>query len=125
MPTDSCQPAIENVSRQRVMKDHGDPVNRNRCRSQFLATAFQQRAYERSCFGGTVRVPYLTYFRTVQGLSDSETVKLHGPLCGDELQDLKREFLQARFKVQSCVVNVGERFIGLAAQVFDTPDEQP
>jgi hypothetical protein len=70
-------------------------------------------------------VPYLTYFRTVQGLADSETMKLHGPFRGDELQDLKREFLQARFKVQSCVVNLRERFIRLAAQVLDTADEQP
>src|ERR1700749_1803957 len=108
MLTYSCQPPIEDVSRQRVVKDHGDPVNWNRCRSQFLATAFQQRAYKRSCFGGTVRVPYLTYFRTVHGLSDSETVKLHGSFCGDELQNLKREFLEARFKVQSCVVNLRE-----------------
>src|ERR1700723_3842757 len=72
-----------------------------------------------------MRVPYFTYFRTVQGLSDSEAMKFHGPFCGDELQDLKREFLQARFKVQSCVVDLRERFIRLAAQVFDTADEQP
>src|ERR1700733_13412475 len=72
-----------------------------------------------------MRVPDLPYFRTVQCLSDSETMKLHGPLCGDELQDLKREFLQTRFKVQSCVINRRQRFIRLAAQVFDTADEQP
>jgi hypothetical protein len=107
------------------VKDHRDPVNWNRCLSQLFATIFQQRSYERSCFGGTMRVPYFTYFRTVQGLSDSEAMKLHGPLCGDELQNLKREFLQTRFKIQSCVVNLRERFIRLAAQVLDTPDEQP
>src|SRR5271156_6423321 len=72
-----------------------------------------------------MRVPYFADFRTVQGLSNSEAMKFHGPFCGDELQYLKREFFQTRFKVQSCVVNFGERFIRLAAEVFDTPDEQP
>src|SRR5271156_4899166 len=72
-----------------------------------------------------MRVPYFADFRTVQGLSNSEAMKFHGPFCGDELQYLKREFLQTRFKVQSCVVNFGERFIRLAAEVFDPPDEQP
>jgi len=71
-----------------------------------------------------MRVPYLTYFRTVQGLADSEAMKLHGPFRGDELQDLKREFLQTRFKIQSCVVNLRERFIRFAAQVLDTSDEE-
>jgi hypothetical protein len=52
-------------------------------------------------------------------------MKFHGPFCGDELQYLKREFLQTRLKVQSCVVNLRERFIRLAAEVFDTSDEQP
>src|ERR1700723_4021048 len=72
-----------------------------------------------------MRVPYFTYFRTVQGLSDSEAMKFHGPFCGDELQYLKREFLQTRFKVQSCVVNLRERFVRFAAEVFNTSDEQP
>ena len=71
-----------------------------------------------------MRVPCLTYFRTVQGLSDSEAMKLHGPFCGDELQNLEREFLQTRFQVQSGVINLIERFIRLTAQVFDTADEQ-
>jgi hypothetical protein len=71
-----------------------------------------------------MRVRCLTYFRTVQGLSDSETMKLHGPFRGDELQDFKREFLQTRFQVQSCVVNLRERFIRFAAQVLDTSNEQ-
>ena len=72
-----------------------------------------------------MRIPHFPYFRTVQGLSDSEAMKFHGPFCGDELQYLKRESLQTRFKVQSCVVNLRERLIRLAAEVFDTPDEQP
>src|ERR1700722_10265291 len=125
MLTDSCQPTVEDVSRQRVMKDHCDPLNGNRRLSQLFTTAFQQGSYERSCFGGTMRVPHFTYFRTVQCLSDSEAMKFHRPFCGDELQYLKREFLQTRFKVQSCVVNFRKRFIRLAAQVLDTPDEQP
>src|ERR1700761_9805199 len=70
-------------------------------------------------------VPCLTYFRTVQGLSDSEAMKLHGPFRCDQLEDLKRDFLQARFKAQPGVINLRERFIRLTAQVFDTPDEQP
>src|ERR1700722_5217148 len=125
MLTDSSQPAVEDVSGQRVVKNHRDPVNWNCCLSQLFAPGLQQRSYERSCFGGTVRVPYFTYFRTVQGFSDSETMKLHGPFRGDELQDPKREFLQARFKVQSGIVDIRERLIGLSAQIFDTPDEQP
>jgi hypothetical protein len=72
-----------------------------------------------------VLVPYLTYFRTVHGLGNSETMKLDGPFRSDELQNLKRESLQARLKVQSCVVNLRERFICLPAQILDTADEQP
>jgi hypothetical protein len=52
-----------------VVKDHSDPVNWNRCLSQLFVTAFEQKSYERSCFGGTVRVSYLTYFRTVHGVA--------------------------------------------------------
>ena len=52
-------------------------------------------------------------------------MKLHRPFRGDELQDVEGELLQALFKIQSSVVNLGERLIGLAAQVLDTPDEQP
>src|ERR1700684_4602424 len=125
MLTDSGQPTVEDVSRQRVVKNHRDPVNWNLCLWQLIATTFQQRLYERGRFRGTMGVPCLTYLRTVQGLSDSETMKLYGPFCGDELQNLKSEFLQARFKVQSCVVNLREWFIRLAAQVLDTADEQP
>src|SRR6202044_415167 len=99
--------------------------NWNCCFSKLLATTFQQRPYERSCFGGTVRVPRLTYFGTIQSLADRQTMKRDRPFCRDELQDLKREFFQACFKVQSCVVNLSERLIGLATQVFDTPDEKP
>ena len=68
-------------------------------------------------------VPCLAYFGTVPGLTDGETMKLDGPFGGDELQDMKREFLQALFKVQSCVIDLRQRFIRLAAQVLDTADE--
>jgi hypothetical protein len=65
-----------------VVKNHPNPVNGNRHLSQLFAMTFQSRSYERSCFGRTVLVPYLTYFRTVRGLGNSETMKLHGPFRG-------------------------------------------
>ncbi|MDX6464813.1 MAG: hypothetical protein QOE55_8510 [Acidobacteriaceae bacterium] len=108
-----------------VVKDHCNPVNGNRRVSQLFAMTFQYGSYERSCFGGTVLVPYLTYFGTVHGRGNSETMKLHGRFRSDELQNLKRESLQARLKIQSCVVNLRERFICLSAQILDTADEQP
>src|ERR1700679_3007222 len=86
---------------------------------------FQHGSYERSRSGGTVRVPCLAYFGTVHGLSDGETMKLHRPFCGDELQDVKREFFETLFKIQSGVIDLRERFVRLAAQVLNTGDEQP
>src|SRR5882757_2360137 len=86
---------------------------------------FQYRSYERSRSGRTVRVPRLAYFRTVQGFADSETMKLHGPLSGNELQNVKRKFFQTLFKIQPGVIDLRERLIRLAAQVLDAGNEQP
>src|ERR1700722_2902832 len=125
MLADSCQQAVEDVSRQGVVKDHRHSFNRDSCLSQLVSTAFQQRSYDRSRSGGTVCVPCLAYFGTIHGLADGETVKLHGPFCGDELQNVKRELLETFFKVQSCVIDLRERFVRLAAQALNTADEQP
>jgi hypothetical protein len=52
-------------------------------------------------------------------------MKIHRPFCGDELKDVKRELLETLFKIQSCVIELRERFIRFAAQVLDAADEQP
>lgn len=62
-----------------------------------------------------MRVPRVAHFRTVHGLAYGETVKLHRPFSGYELQDMKRELLETLFKVQSCVVDLRERFVRFAA----------
>ena len=72
-----------------------------------------------------MRVPSVSYFWTVYGLADCETMKLYGPFCGYELEDVKRELLETLFKVQSCVIALRERFVRFAAQVLNTADEQP
>jgi len=38
---------------------------------------------------------------------------------------VKRKLLETLFKIQSCVIDLREGFIRLAAQVLDTADEQP
>src|SRR5271155_5075402 len=86
---------------------------------------FQYRSYDRSRSGGAVRIPCFAYFGTVRGLADGKAMKLHRSFCSDELQDVKRELLQALFKIQSCVVNLRERFIRLAAKAFDAAKKYP
>src|SRR5258708_23359789 len=52
-------------------------------------------------------------------------MKLHGPFCGNELQNVKRKFLQTLFKIQPRVIDLRERLIRLTAQVLDAGNEQP
>src|SRR5579859_429317 len=120
----SRQQTIENVSRQRIVKDHCYAFKRNRSVSQFIPVRFENRPYEGSRPCWAMRVPSLANFRAVQCLTNGKTVKIHGTLRSDQLQDVKGEFLQTRFKIQACVVDLGEWFVRLAAQILDTADEE-
>src|ERR1700744_2489024 len=101
------------------MKHHCHLFNRNRCLTQLVPMTFQYRSYDRSRSGGAVRIPCFAYFRTARGLADGESMKLYRLFCSDELQDVKRELFETFFEVQSCVIQLRERFIRFATKVLD------